>query len=158
MTNRINTAPYEMGALCHECVFGSQLSENYVPCETSSRAEFAIVGNYPSQDAVKERRPFMGKSGNMLTEALYRSGARRGQLHWTTVVACRPPDGRMDEVLNGIKKQNRQTESENRRAKKEGGEILPLQRTPHECCAPRLQRELERFQKIIVLLVYLKTL
>lgn len=151
MTNRINTAPYEMGALCHECVFGSQLSENYVPCETSSRAEFAIVGNYPSQDAVKEGRPFMGKSGNMLTEALYRSGARRGQLHWTTVVACRPPDGRMDEVLNGIKKQNRQTESENRRAKKEGGEILPLQRTPHECCAPRLQRELERFQKIIVL-------
>ena len=70
MTNKIKTPPYEVGALCHECLLGPQIRENHVPCETSSRAEFAVVGNYPSQDAVKERRPFMGKSGNCIGQVL----------------------------------------------------------------------------------------
>jgi len=151
MAKRIKTPPHELGALCNECPFGSHWEEYYVPCETNSKAEFAVVGNNPNQDDLKERRPFMGKSGNMVTEALYRAGASRSSAHWTNVVACVPPDKRMDEVLNDIKKQNRATESQNRRAKKEGGEILPTQRTPHECCTPRLRRELGRFKNIIVL-------
>jgi DNA polymerase len=53
-----------------------------------------FVGEGPGFDEDRQGRPFVGRSGQFLTESLNRIGVERGSVYITNVVKCRPPDNR----------------------------------------------------------------
>ena len=141
--------PEAFGARCDICPMREM--EGPVPPEVHEGAKFIIVGDAPGRDEVREKRPFVGKSGDMLTRALTSSGSRRKDSTWTNTVLCRPPENKMSRLHDRIRRDNRAIAARNRQAKKEGlvkfeSPIL----TPAECCAPRLEAELEPFDNIFV--------
>ena len=121
-----------------------------MPSEANLHADMAVVGDFPTQFDDQQKRPFMGPSGNMITAAFNKNGYARGRIHWTNAVLCQPPENKMDMFLTQLKKRNRGIAKKNTQRKKNGEELLPLVKTPHECCAPRLKKELEPFDKIVV--------
>ena len=135
------------GAKCDVCPLSAA---DFVPPETSPSASFAVVGDFPMEDEVKESRPFMGRSGGEITGAFARCGVQRGSIHWTTSILCAPPEGDLDRFLHTIRKRNKAIEKENKTRKKAGEPTRPLIPSPLVCCAPRLKEELQRFDKIVV--------
>ena len=136
------------GALCDQCPLKSD-EWAFVPPEANEAADFAVVGNYPTTHEAKERRPFMGPDGGMITRYFEAEGYQRGRIHWTTVVLCEPPEDDMERFLATIKRRNKQIVKENRELVKRGEEIRPLIPSPEECCTPRLKQELARFDRIV---------
>jgi uracil-DNA glycosylase len=106
------------GANCYECPFSKMGRPNQaVTAEGSERPIWIVVGEGPGQNEVIQQRPFVGQSGRMVSEALYRIGVRRESVWITNATLCQPPSGATD----GQKKKAR------------------------ECCAPRLKEELLQF-------------
>lgn len=136
------------GALCEKCPLKAE-EWTFVPPEANEGAKFAVVGNYPTVHEAQEKRPFMGTDGGTLTRYFQNEGLHRGNIHWTTVVLCRPPEDDMDRFLTTIKRRNKKRVKENRELAKQGLDIQPLIPTPHECCAPRLQAELKKFDHVV---------
>ncbi|MEM2652633.1 MAG: uracil-DNA glycosylase [Candidatus Caldarchaeum sp.] len=67
---------------------------NTVPGEGNHRAEVMLIGEGPGEDEDLQGRPFVGRSGKLLTEALKEAGWSREDVFITNVVKCRPPDNR----------------------------------------------------------------
>lgn len=60
-----------------------------------------LLGEAPGRQEDLQGRPFVGRAGGILNEALRRAGLRRGDLFVTNAVKCRPPGNRVpraDEV------------------------------------------------------------
>jgi DNA polymerase len=77
----------ECGALCQgrtRAVFG----------EGPLNAELLIVGEAPGFNEDKEGKPFLGASGMLLDRLLFYIGLEREEVYLTTLVKCRPPEGR----------------------------------------------------------------
>ena len=75
------------GPLCHSrtrVVFG----------EGPLNAELFIVGEAPGFNEDKEGKPFRGASGMLLDRLLSSVGIEREEVYLTTLVKCRPPEGR----------------------------------------------------------------
>ncbi len=75
------------GPLCHSrtrAVFG----------EGPLNAELFIVGEAPGFNEDKEGKPFLGASGMLLDRLLSSVGLEREEVYLTTLVKCRPPEGR----------------------------------------------------------------
>ncbi len=75
------------GPLCHSrtrAVFG----------EGPLNAELFIVGEAPGFNEDKEGKPFLGASGMLLGRLLSSVGLEREEVYLTTLVKCRPPEGR----------------------------------------------------------------
>jgi uracil-DNA glycosylase len=75
------------GPLCHSrtrAVFG----------EGPLNAELFVVGEAPGFNEDKEGRPFLGASGMLLDRLLSSVGLERQEVYLTTLVKCRPPEGR----------------------------------------------------------------
>jgi DNA polymerase len=53
-----------------------------------------LVGEGPGFDEDRQGRPFVGRSGQYLTEVLDRVGVQRAEVYITNVVKCRPPNNR----------------------------------------------------------------
>jgi DNA polymerase len=53
-----------------------------------------FIGEGPGQEEDLQGRPFVGKSGELLDEALRRAGLPREYVFITNVVKCRPPGNR----------------------------------------------------------------
>ena len=136
------------GAQCDRCPLQAK-EWTYVPPEANEGATIAVVGNYPTTHEAKEKRPFMGTDGNTLTGHFQSEGVSRAKIHWTTAVLCQPPADDMDRFLATVRKRNKRIVKENKKRKKQDLEILPLIPTPHECCAPRLKKELASFEHIV---------
>jgi DNA polymerase I-like protein with 3'-5' exonuclease and polymerase domains/uracil-DNA glycosylase len=120
----------------------------------------AIVGEAPGEQEERVGRPFVGPSGQQLDRALALAGIDRRACLVTNTLLCRPPKNRLRELLTRINKQNRSMEREYKKAVKEWKSAgatgdAPTQPsyipTPLECCAPRLEKEIEAFQKFITL-------
>jgi len=143
--------PRQHGAKCSECPLNAH--EGPVPPEANRMAKIAAIGEAPGEHEVREGRPFVGPSGNIITQTALRAGLKRNNIHWTNVCLCRPPENDMGRFLDMIRKSNRQIEKENRARKKEdkGAELQPAIPTPMQCCAPRLWKELEPFQYLLSL-------
>lgn len=139
-------APKCAGARCNVCPLREA---DFVPPEANTNADIAVVGDFPQEYEVKEGRPFMGPQGNEFTRYWDGEGLARGLIHWTMAVLCAPPEGRMDRFLVMVKKRNKEITKVNRERKKMGEDLLPFIPSPFECCAPRLQLELSRFDKIV---------
>jgi uracil-DNA glycosylase, family 4 len=61
-------------------------------------AALAFVGEAPGESEDREGRPFIGRSGDVLTEALRERGLARDDVRITNCVRCRPPDNRDPSV------------------------------------------------------------
>ena len=57
-------------------------------------AELFIVGEAPGFNEDKEGKPFQGASGMLLDRLLASAGLDREEVYLTTLVKCRPPEGR----------------------------------------------------------------
>ncbi|WP_276260993.1 uracil-DNA glycosylase [Haloglomus litoreum] len=81
-------------------------------CESRSRivngigptdADLVFVGEAPGASEDEQGEPFVGRSGDVLTEALRDRGLARRDVRITNCVRCRPPDNRdpkRDELAN----------------------------------------------------------
>jgi len=75
------------GPLCREstrAVFG----------EGPLNAELFIIGEAPGFNEDREGKPFRGASGMLLDRLLFSVGLEREEVYLTTLVKCRPPEGR----------------------------------------------------------------
>lgn len=65
-----------------------------VPGEGNLNAVVMFVGEGPGFDEDRQGRPFVGRSGQFLTDTLAQLGITRSEVYITNVVKCRPPQNR----------------------------------------------------------------
>ncbi len=65
-----------------------------VPGEGSLDSVVMFVGEGPGQEEDRQGRPFVGRSGQLLTRMLQEVGIARESVYVTNVVKCRPPGNR----------------------------------------------------------------
>jgi uracil-DNA glycosylase family 4 len=129
--------PRSAGCKCDQCPLrGSKV----VPPEGSKQAHFAVVGSAPREEDVRIGRPFVGPRGEELERCIRIGGARRADAYYTFVTLCQPPNNDLKRLEEDISRHNK---------KKENADDQLM--SPIDCCAPRLQRELASFSRIITL-------
>ncbi|MGB9658957.1 MAG: uracil-DNA glycosylase [Nitrososphaerales archaeon] len=69
--------------------------KNTVPGEGSSKAKLMLIGEAPGVEEDKQGRPFVGRAGKILDNALRFANLDRKDLFITSVVKCRPPSNRI---------------------------------------------------------------
>lgn len=67
---------------------------NAVPGEGSAAAKLFFIGEAPGMEEDRQGRPFVGKAGLLLNEALETAGLQRQEVFITNIVKCRPPGNR----------------------------------------------------------------
>ena len=65
-----------------------------VPGEGLASADLMFIGEGPGEQEDLSGRPFVGKSGQLLTRELEKIGITREQIFITNIVKCRPPQNR----------------------------------------------------------------
>lgn len=75
------------------------ISSTYVPDEGPKGAKILIVGEAPGADEETQKRPFVGKSGELLTQALSRCGINRDQVRLANLCHYRPPNNKFEALL-----------------------------------------------------------
>ncbi len=78
---------------CQLCPLASTRT-HAVPGEGNLNTVIMFVGEGPGFEEDKQSRPFVGRSGQFLTNAMQKVGIERSQVYITNVVKCRPPDNR----------------------------------------------------------------
>ena len=66
----------------------------HVPGEGPENASLMIVGEAPGAEEERTGRPFVGRSGRLLTEILAAAGLKREEIFITSICKCRPPKNR----------------------------------------------------------------
>ncbi len=88
-------------AACKLCTLSSS-AINHVPGEGNPQARFVVVGEAPGQTEDELGRPFVGKSGDLLTKILEAIGFKREDVFICNVLKHRPPGNRnpnADEIV-----------------------------------------------------------
>lgn len=95
MVSTFNTL-VQIAALTYDCNACGLCAtrNNSVPGEGHSRARLMFVGEGPGETEDAEGRPFVGKAGALLNEALRLADIEREAVFITNVVKCRPPGNR----------------------------------------------------------------
>jgi len=57
-------------------------------------AKVVIIGEAPGKEEDKSGKPFVGRSGKLLSEALKNSGLKEKDVYISNVIKCRPPENR----------------------------------------------------------------
>jgi uracil-DNA glycosylase len=65
-----------------------------VPGEGPANADLMLIGEGPGFNEDKQGRPFVGASGQFLTELISKAGYKREEVFIANVVKCRPPNNR----------------------------------------------------------------
>jgi uracil-DNA glycosylase family 4 len=84
-------APYTK---CTMCPLGNQGRKTVVFGEGNPDADLMFIGEGPGQDEDTLGRPFVGRSGKLLTRVLETIGLLRQDVFITNIVKCRPPNNR----------------------------------------------------------------
>ena len=71
---------------------------NVVPGEGNPSAELMFIGEGPGRDEDLQGRPFVGRSGELLTRMIRAIGLEREQVYICNIVKCRPPNNRVPEA------------------------------------------------------------
>ena len=137
------------GADCSNCPLRDQ--EDFILPEANRGARIAVVSDHPSEFEIRYNRPLVGPGTKLFSDALGKAKFDRGQIHITMTVCCRPPEDDMGKFLAVIRSKNKKIVKINKERVKNGEEPYALIKNPQECCAPRLERELEQFDQIITL-------
>lgn len=69
--------------------------KNAVPGEGLSKAKLMLIGEAPGVEEDEQGRPFVGRAGKILDDALRFANLDRKDLFITSVVKCKPPDNRV---------------------------------------------------------------
>ncbi|MCD6119185.1 uracil-DNA glycosylase [bacterium] len=78
---------------CEQCPLHAGRT-NAVPGEGSPDADIMFIGEGPGAEEDAQGRPFVGRSGKLLTMMLDQVGFERGEVFIGNVVKCRPPENR----------------------------------------------------------------
>ncbi len=62
--------------------------------EGNPNAQLMIIGEAPGKQEDEQGRPFVGRSGKLLTKVLENLGLKREEVFITNVAKCRPPNNR----------------------------------------------------------------
>ena len=81
---------------CSRCRL-CQTRTNVVPGEGDPKARLMFIGEGPGRDEDLQGRPFVGRSGELLTRMIKAIGLEREQVYICNVVKCRPPQNRNPE-------------------------------------------------------------
>ena len=81
---------------CEKCRL-CQTRTNVVPGEGSAHARLMFIGEGPGRDEDLQGRPFVGRSGELLTRMIRGIGIEREEVYICNVVKCRPPQNRNPE-------------------------------------------------------------
>jgi DNA polymerase len=84
-------APYKN---CTLCPLGTQGRTQVVFGEGNPDAQIIFIGEGPGAKEDQQGRPFVGRSGQLLTRTLQHLGITRETVFITNVVKCRPPNNR----------------------------------------------------------------
>lgn len=84
-------APYKN---CHQCPLGTLGRTRVVFGEGDPDATLMLIGEGPGADEDAQGRPFVGRSGKLLTKLLNLAGVDRADIFITNIVKCRPPNNR----------------------------------------------------------------
>jgi uracil-DNA glycosylase len=82
-----------MIADCRQCPL-HETRKNTVPGEGNLEAGIFFVGEGPGADEDEQGRPFVGRSGQLLTTMLNHVGIERSEVFIGNIVKCRPPGNR----------------------------------------------------------------
>jgi len=85
---------YEPYRNCKQCPLGLLGRRNVVFGEGNPNAKLMFVGEGPGQKEDELCRPFVGRSGQLLTKSLEALNIKREAVFITNVVKCRPPNNR----------------------------------------------------------------
>lgn len=75
--------------------------EDIVPGEGEVTASVMLIGEAPGYHESVQRRPFVGRSGQLLRKVLAESGLPAEQVYISNIIKARPPDNR-DPLPNEI--------------------------------------------------------
>lgn len=92
-------ALYEPYKRCMQCPLATQGRKTIVFGEGNPDAQIMFVGEGPGREEDLTGRPFIGRSGKLLTKALESQNLKREDVFITSVVKCRPPDNRKPTPL-----------------------------------------------------------
>lgn len=85
---------YEPYKKCMMCPLATQGRTQVVFGEGDPDAKLMFVGEGPGADEDAQGRPFVGRSGKLLTKMLEKIGISRESVFITNIVKCRPPNNR----------------------------------------------------------------
>lgn len=86
---------YEPYKGCMQCPLGKLGRTNIVFGEGDPNAQLVFIGEGPGRDEDRLGRPFVGRSGQLLTRVLKDIlGMERSDVFITNIVKCRPPENR----------------------------------------------------------------
>jgi DNA polymerase len=86
---------------CCRCPLASQGRTHVVFGEGDPDADILFVGEGPGAEEDVQGRPFVGRSGQLLTQIIEDVGLRREQVFIANIIKCRPP-GNRDPLPNEI--------------------------------------------------------
>lgn len=95
---------------CRKCALGAG-RKNLVFGEGNVNARLMFVGEGPGADEDATGRPFVGRSGQLLTKMIEAMGIKRSDVYIANIVKCRPPDNRnpfleeAEACIENLKKQ-----------------------------------------------------
>jgi DNA polymerase len=82
---------------CTRCVLHKQGRKQIVFGVGNPEAELLFVGEGPGADEDEQGEPFVGRSGQLLTNMIKAMGLSREQVYIANIVKCRPPANRAPE-------------------------------------------------------------
>lgn len=92
--SNFKNSPLYIEGPCQRIIFG----------EGNPNAAILFIGEAPGEQEDREGRPFVGRSGPLLTRTLQQVGIKREDVYITNIVKCRPPHNRTpfpDELKKG---------------------------------------------------------
>ena len=81
---------------CSKCRL-CETRTNVVPGEGDPHARLMFIGEGPGQEEDRQGRPFVGRSGELLTRMIHAIGMERSEVYICNIVKCRPPRNRNPE-------------------------------------------------------------
>src|SRR5713226_4240868 len=82
---------------CTRCRLHKQGRKQIVFGVGSPHAELMFIGEAPGADEDEQGEPFVGRSGQLLTNMIKAMGIRREDVYIANIIKCRPPGNRTPE-------------------------------------------------------------
>jgi DNA polymerase len=89
---------YAQYAQCMACPLATLGRTNIVFGHGNADAKLMLIGEGPGQQEDAQGKPFVGKSGQLLTKILSIVGIARAEIYITNIVKCRPPNNRRPTI------------------------------------------------------------
>ncbi len=83
---------------CHLCSLFSGRTIAVPGCGPAP-ADIMLVGEAPGKEEDLTGKPFVGRAGRLLDEALVQAGLERSKVFITSVIKCRPPQNRKPKKI-----------------------------------------------------------